>query len=147
MIHELWNGNGRDVAELLTRFRAERRVRLPADKLKRLRALFAAGRASDEETIATIARIHRATGELLDPHTAVGVHVTEQIPAKRGVARVTLACAHPAKFPDAVERATGIRPALPPRLADLHARPERVSVLPNDVQVLRAFIAERTRTR
>ena len=56
---------------------------------------------------------------------------------------VALATAHPAKFPDAVERATGMRPALPPRLADLFDRPERVEVLPNDLRAVQAFIRSR----
>jgi threonine synthase len=58
---------------------------------------------------------------------------------------VTLACAHPAKFPDAVERATGRRPDLPPRLADLHDREERLAVLPNDLAAVQGFVASRAR--
>jgi threonine synthase len=55
---------------------------------------------------------------------------------------VTLATAHPAKFPDAVEAATGIRPALPPRMADLFDRPERVTRVPNDLAAIEALILE-----
>jgi threonine synthase len=56
---------------------------------------------------------------------------------------VTLATAHPAKFPDAVEAATGIRPPLPARMADLYARPERVTRVPNDVEAIKSLIRER----
>jgi len=68
-------------------------------------------------------------GSVLDPHAPIVAVVT----------------AHPAKFPDAVERATGIRPALPPRLADLFERPERLSVLPNDLSQVRDFVRARAR--
>jgi threonine synthase len=102
--------------------RADRRVAIPPARLAALRAGFAAGRCSDEETIETIRRVHQRTGELLDPHGAVAVHVAGIARGRRDVPMVALACAHPAKFPDAVERATGVRPALPARLADLHQR-------------------------
>ena len=76
---------------------------------------------------------------LIDPHTAVGVSVAHQM-AERGVPMVTMATAHPAKFPDAVERATGVRPQLPEHLADLLSRPERTKVLPNDLSKIESYI-------
>ena len=147
LLFELWGRRGKATAALMTRFRAERRADIPAARLAALRAGFAAGRCSDEETIETIRRVHQRTGELLDPHGAVAVHVAGIARGRRDVPMVALACAHPAKFPDAVERATGIRPALPPRLADLHKRRERVSVLPNDLRAVEDFVAARARTR
>jgi threonine synthase len=109
-----------------------------------LRAKFDSGRASEGETSATIARTLTATGELLCPHTAVGVHVAEQ---HLGAApMVTLATAHPAKFPDAVQAASGIRPPLPPRMADLYDRPERVTRVANDLSALKSLILERRRS-
>jgi threonine synthase len=83
-----------------------------------LRAEFASGRASEAETSAMIARARAGMGELLCPHSAVGVHVAQGFTGTTPL--VTLATAHPAKFPDAVEAATGIRPPLPPRMADLY---------------------------
>jgi threonine synthase len=106
-----------------------------------LREWFASGRASEEETAAAIARTLRETGELLCPHTAVGVQVAERFLGATPM--VTLATAHPAKFPEAVEAATGIRPPLPPRMADLYQRPERVTRVPNDLAVLKSLIRER----
>ena len=88
-----------------------------------------------------------ATGETLDPHTAVGYAVAQQHRRDRQVPMVVLATAHPAKFPDAVEKATGERPALPPRLADLMERTERVDGLPNDVGALKDMIDERMAAR
>ncbi|MBL4917694.1 threonine synthase [Szabonella alba] len=111
-----------------------------------LRETFASGSCSEEETSATIKLTHEATGEVLCPHSAVGVHVAES--HLGGAPMVTLATAHPAKFPDAVEAAMGVRPALPPRMADMFDRAERMTRLPNDLAKLqahiRANIAERT---
>ena len=89
-----------------------------------------------------IRAVHAATGELLCPHTAVGVKVAQEnlIP---GVPMVTLATAHPAKFPEAVERATGIRPPLPAHLAALMAGAERVTRVENDSEALKSLIFER----
>ena len=87
---------------------------------------------------------HQGAGYLLDPHTAVGVNVARHQP--RGTApMVTLATAHPAKFPAAVREASGVDPALPAWLADLYSREERLSVLANDQQAVEDFISARTR--
>jgi len=106
-----------------------------------LRAEFASGRASEEETLATIAAQRTASGEILCPHSAVGVKVAEGFLSD--VPMITLATAHPAKFPDAVETATGIRPPLPPRMSDLYDRPERVTRVANDLAALQSLIRER----
>ena len=109
--------------------------------LETLRATFASGRCSEAETAATIARTFADTGEVICPHTAVGVTVAE---AHLGATpMVTLATAHPAKFPDAVEAAIGQRPALPARMADLFDRPGRVTEVPNDLGALETLIRER----
>ncbi|HEX6093412.1 MAG TPA: threonine synthase, partial [Dongiaceae bacterium] len=81
--------------------------------------------------------------ELIDPHSAIGIAAAHLGARGDGVPVVALATAHPAKFPDAVERATGQRPALPKRLADLFDRPERVEMLPNDLRAVQAFIRSR----
>ena len=83
--------------------------------------------------------MHDATGVLVDPHTAVGIGAARACRTGESP-MVALATAHPAKFPDAVERATGIRPELPDRLADLLDRPERFDVLPADVEAVRAHV-------
>ena len=107
--------------------------------LQALRHEFDSGAANEAETAATIRETLAATGELLDPHTAVGYAVARQQPVSANP-MVTLATAHPAKFPDAVEKASGIRPALPPRLAHLLNAKERFTVLPNDIKAVREFI-------
>jgi len=106
-----------------------------------LQDTFKSGRASEEETSAAVARFRAAHGELLCPHSAVGVHVAE---AHLGaVPMVTLATAHPAKFPDAVKDATGITAPLPPRMADLYDRTERVTRVAGDLAAIQAVIRER----
>ncbi len=139
----LFDALGRDgsaVAGLMGRLAAGG-FEVPAPALAALRAAYASGRASEAETAATIAATLAATGELLCPHSAVAAKVAAEVQGPEPM--VVLATAHPAKFPEAVEAATGLRPALPARLADLHDRPERVTVLPDDLAALQSLIRER----
>ncbi|MDP5307627.1 threonine synthase [Paracoccus spongiarum] len=110
--------------------------------LQALREQYLSGRVGEDETLAMIRTIREETGEVLCPHSAVGVAVARQH-LEPGVPMVTLATAHPAKFPDAVERAVGIRPDLPPHMAGLFDRPERVTRVENDVEAIRSLILER----
>jgi len=109
--------------------------------LEMLREQFASGRCSESETTATIRGMFARTGEVLCPHSAVGVKVAADHLGTTPM--ITLATAHPAKFPDAVEAAMGTRPVLPDRMADLFDRPERLTRLPNDLATLQAHIRER----
>ena len=109
--------------------------------LQMLRDTFASGRCSEDETTATIQTTFATTGEVLCPHSAVGVKVAADHLGPTPM--ITLATAHPAKFPDAVEAAMGTRPALPPRMADLFDRPERVTRVKNDLGAVQALIRER----
>jgi threonine synthase len=115
---------------------------LPPAALAALRAGFASGRCDEAATTAAIARTLAQTAELLCPHTAVGVKVAEDHLGPAPM--VTLATAHPAKFPAAVQAATGIHPPLPPRMADLYDRPERLTRVPNDLAALKALVLDRT---
>ncbi|MDO5647912.1 threonine synthase [Paracoccus sp. (in: a-proteobacteria)] len=110
--------------------------------LQALREQYASGRVSEDQTIDTIRQMRAETGEILCPHSAVGVAVAQQH-IEAGVPMVTLATAHPAKFPDAVERAIGLRPALPPHMANLFDLPERVTRVENDVDALKSLILDR----
>lgn len=109
--------------------------------MQALQAIYRSGRASEEETSATIATARETMGELLCPHSAVGVKVAQE-QRDMAVPMVTLATAHPAKFPDAVEAATGARPDLPPHMADLFDRPERFTRIDNDLDALKKHIKE-----
>ena len=106
--------------------------------LEALRDTYVSGRATEADTTAAIRRARDEAGEVVCPHTAVGLHVARG--HLGGAPMVTLATAHPAKFPDAVEGAIGIRPALPPRMADLFERPERIRPVGNDVAAIQAVI-------
>jgi threonine synthase len=103
---------------------------------------YLSGRVSEDETLDTIRTMRDSTGEILCPHSAVGVAVANRY-LEAGVPMVTLATAHPAKFPDAVERAIGVRPGLPPHMADLFDLPERVTRVENDVEALKSLILDR----
>jgi threonine synthase len=106
-----------------------------------LRETYASGRVSEEETSAMIREAHQHMGELLCPHSAVGVHVAEQHLGSTPM--ITLATAHPAKFPAAVEAASGIHPPLPPRMADLYDREETITHVKGDLAAIQAIIRDR----
>jgi threonine synthase len=110
------------------------------EEIEEARKIFAARRCSDDDTITTMAAVYRENNYLVDPHTAVGLHAAMEIERDPAVPLVALACAHPAKFPDAVEKATGVRPPLPPHLGDLYERKEKVEVLPHDLAKIQQFI-------
>ncbi|MDF1726898.1 MAG: threonine synthase [Sulfitobacter sp.] len=137
----LFDAYGRDggaVAQLMAEL-SEGGFEVSQGAMEALQEHYRSGRASEEETSATITQALKHTGELLCPHSAVGVKVADE-QRKEAVPMITLATAHPAKFPDAVEAATGIRPPLPPRMADLFEREERLTRLPNDLDALKAHI-------
>ena len=111
---------------------------LQADALKSIRSEFDSGATSESEAAATMAKVLAETGELLDPHTAVGYAVAQKTATASPM--VTLATAHPSKFPDAVERATKLRPNLPQRLTHLMNGQETFKVLPNSEAEVKAYI-------
>jgi threonine synthase len=152
LLFELKGGNGAAVMADLQAFR--RTGALPADEQswRRARGLFAGHRVDDRATLDTIADTYRRSGRLIDPHSAVAVGAARMELADAGRAQegggtpiVALATAHPAKFPDAVECATGIRPALPPALAEIMERRERITALPNDVGAVARFVRAHAR--
>ena len=120
---------------------------LDGARLRNAQAHFsAAARADDDACLAAIAEVWRTTGRMIDPHSAAGVHAARRHVSGRAP-MVCLATAHPAKFPDAIERAIGVRPAMPPRLAQLADRPERVTALPADAALLKRFVRDRVHAR
>jgi threonine synthase len=113
---------------------------LQADAIKSIRDEFDSGATSEAETAATIAQVLKDTGELLDPHTAVGYAVAQK--TSRSSPMITLATAHPAKFPDAVMKASGVMPNLPLRLSHLMNAKETFTILPNSAQGVKDFILD-----
>ena len=116
--------------------------------LKEIRADFDASRTSEDECAAEIARAYRESGVVLDPHTAVGSHVARAaLIMNPATPIISLATAHPAKFPDAIEKAIGVRPELPPHLKTIMHSHERIHVLPNDARAVASFVRDRARVR
>ncbi|MDC9700928.1 MAG: threonine synthase [Alphaproteobacteria bacterium] len=114
-----------------------------------LHHLFCSYSCNEEETVWTMKDVFRRTGLVIDPHTAVGVKAARSARSEGAVdvdtVLVTLATAHPSKFPKSVRAATGIFPDLPERVSDLYAEEERYEVLPNDVRTVSCFIETQSR--
>jgi threonine synthase len=144
LLFDLYDRNGKALAEAMAEFRRSGTFKVGGNALADVRAMFDAGRLDDQGTLAAIADCHRRFGETIDPHTAVGYALAQQHRRDPAVPMVVLGTGHPAKFPDAVAKATGQRPRLPDRLSDLMERAERVDGLPNDIVALKALIEERT---
>ncbi len=139
---------GRDAAKLsglMTTFKDTGHFTLDDDLMAKARDQFAAARADDEATLALIKECYKTTSYVLDPHTAVGLAGAKKMVDGSADAVVLLATAHPAKFPDAVEKAIGERPALPAHLSDLMDREEFVTEQPSDLATVQAFVREHTR--
>ncbi len=105
--------------------------------------LFSGHRLDDAGTLKFIGEVHKASGYVLDPHSAVGLYAGREAGLDSAIPRIALATAHPAKFPDAVEKATGTRPSAPQALAEVFHRSERFTTLPNDLDQLRRLIRDR----
>jgi len=145
ILFEAYGRDGKAVRSAMGSLAQSRRFSLTGNALTRLRAVFSANRADEHETAVTIRTTLRETGKLIDPHSAVGVAVAEKEPRNPAVPMVVLATAHPAKFPEAVEAACGVRPRLPDWLAGLTERPERVVTLPADQAAIEHHILSLSR--
>jgi threonine synthase len=144
LLFELYDREGGAVRALMAELATQGGFDLAQGALARLRAEFDSASVSEAETSAAIAETCRTTGEVICPHTAVAVRAAALRRGDPAVPMVVLATAHPAKFPDAVAAACGVRPALPPRLADLLTRPERVTRVANDLGAIKALIGAET---
>lgn len=142
----LFDCGGRDGAALAQQmggFERDKAMRLTNAQREQAARLFTSVRADGVEMAEAMRWAKEESCEIIDPHTAIGVHAARTVEIARDIPIVTLATAHPAKFPDAVERATGVRPSLPTRVGDLFAREEAFDRLPGDYDAVTAFIAER----
>lgn len=146
LLFDLYERDGAAVAGLMAGFRTEGSMTVDEPRWRAACEVFDGFRLDDEGTLAVIAEIHAETGILVDPHSAVGIAAAR---ARRtaAVPMVALATAHPAKFPDAVEKATGVRPALPGHLADLFERDERCTTLPAALAEVQDLIRARVACR
>ncbi|MFC3102220.1 threonine synthase [Altererythrobacter lauratis] len=139
----LFDCGGRDgvaMAEQMRVFETTKAMQLTNAQREKAAALFTSARCDGDEMTRAMAWAKNNCGEIIDPHTAIGLHAARHAGIDPAVPVVTLATAHPAKFRDAVERATGQRPALPARMGDLFERAESYTELPGDYDVVRAFV-------
>ncbi|GDX26952.1 threonine synthase [Actinomycetes bacterium] len=140
LLFEMNDRDGLATARQMSAFRTSGELRVEAEQYARWATpVFRAARCDDAQTLATMADVYRQSGLLIDPHTAVGLSAARQ-QGPSEVPVVTLATAHPAKFPDAVERATGVHPELPEHLADLLERPEQSTSMGNDLAAVQSFV-------
>ncbi|UWR06431.1 threonine synthase [Ruegeria sp. B32] len=137
-LYYAYGEDGRAVAQLMDELK-QGGFHVSQGAMEALRESFDSGRVSEEETLATIKSTLEHSAELVCPHTAVGIKVAEDTRAA-DVPMVTLATAHPAKFPAAVEQASGVHPPLPSRMSDLYERPERVTRIANDLGAIEDHI-------
>jgi len=142
LLFDLHGRNGALVAELLGEFKQTGKLSVAEDRWTEARKLFDSLAVDDEQTCATIANVYAETGELLDPHTAIGVHAARECRRSLSTPMVTLGTAHPVKFPDAVREAgVGQELHLPAHLSDLFEREERCTVLENSLAAVQQFVA------
>ena len=134
------DGDGAAVDALMGDFRKNGAMVMPQGAWTGMREVFEAYRFDDEATLAVMRSLKASTGETLDPHSAIGVGAGLKGHSRKDTTLVALATAHPAKFPDAVEKATGTRPGLPPHMADLFQRPERMDAMANESEALKTYV-------
>jgi len=140
LLFEAYGRDAQTVRSLMGSLAQSRRFSLSVGALSDIRGLFTADRADEEETAATIRTLLKETGYCIDPHTAVGVAVAEKETRDPAVPMVALSTAHPAKFPDAVEAACGVRPQLPAWLDGLMTKSEHITVMKNDSAEVERFV-------
>ncbi len=141
MLFDLYGGDGNAIGAMMERFKTEA-LTLSEQALSAARELFASHRVDDLATCSTIKEVYASNEYLLDPHTAIGVNAARACWRNKSTPMVTLATAHPAKFPAAVKQAgVPVEPQLPRHLHDLLQRTERFDVVANDLGAVQAFVA------
>jgi threonine synthase len=141
----LFDVGGRDglaLAEQMSGFESSKAMRLTNAQREGAAGLFTSTSANADQMSQAMRWAYESCGQVIDPHTAIGLHAAREAELPIDVPVVTLATAHPAKFRDAVERATGLRPPLPTRTGDLFERDERYVELPGDYDAVTAYVAE-----
>lgn len=147
LLFDLFDRKGEKLADAMQDFRKSGKFTAPTRHWGKIEKSFHASRLDDKQTLGVMRDIHARTGMLVDPHSAIGLATAldaRKAAKKSGTPIVALATAHPAKFPDAVEQATGIRPSLPAHLAHILSAKERLSELPNDLGKVQDFVLSHT---
>ncbi len=143
LLYDLSGRDGAALAAMMAEFEATRKLSIPADMLVSARALFTSASVNAQDMAMAMRWAHERCAQVIDPHTAIGLSAARAADLA-GVSIVTLATAHPAKFRDAVERATGVRPGLPTRVAGLFDRQERFDTLPATLEAVKGYVFERS---
>ena len=144
LLFDLHEGNSKPIRMLMQNLDKDGSFDLSPKVLDKLRESFISGTTSDEDTLITIKQVLKDFGELICPHTAVGLAVANQ--ERKNIKKspmITLATAHPSKFPAAVKRSTGVLPALPTRYGDLYSRNEVVTQVKNSLNDIQTIISKR----
>jgi threonine synthase len=139
----LFDLSGRDgvaITAMMDEFDRNRAMTIPADMRSGAHPLFSSARIDGDAMALAMRWAQERAGQVIDPHSAVGLAAARALDIDADIPVVTLATAHPAKFPDAVERSTGVRPPLPARLGNLFEREERYERLPGDYDAVKAHI-------
>ena len=147
LLFDLGGRDGHALADQMRGFETSKAMRLTNAQREGAAALFASDRIDLDDMALAMRWACEASGQVIDPHTAIGLAAARRADLPADVPIVTLATAHPAKFRDAVERATGQRPVLPARMGDLFEREERYASLPGTFEAVTAYIAERASAR
>ncbi len=147
LLYFMFDRDTAKVADKMDAFKRTGAFSVDRECLDKVLAIFSSQRYDDDQTKATIRAVYEQSGELIDPHSAIGVAAGREMLKDFAGTRISLATAHPAKFPEAIEDATGIKPELPPGLADLHRRKEYFDTIAPDLGVLRDFIDARMAER
>lgn len=143
LLFDLGGRDGHAMAEQMRGFEATKAMRLTNAQREGAGGLFTSCRVDADEMAMAMRWAHEGAGQVIDPHTAVGLAAARMAKLDSAIPVVTLATAHPAKFPDAVERATGVRPPLPARVGNLFEREEHYVRLPGTFEAVTAYVAER----
>lgn len=146
LLFDLFRRNGKKLGAAMADFRKTGRFAAPSTGWPAVKRVFAAYKLDDPGTLKAMGDLYRRTGMLIDPHSAIGVAAAEAMRRDRSIPVIALATAHPAKFPDAVKRATGVHPQLPAHLSNLMSRRERYDVLPKDLGKIQEYVLAHRRT-
>ena len=142
LLFDLSGRDGAGLAAMMAGFEADGAMTIPADMLARAKPLFTSARIDADSMALAMLWAQQKAGQIIDPHSAIALAAAQAADIPRDIPVVTLATAHPAKFPDAVERATGIRPSLPARIDGLFDREEAFFVAPATPDAIKDYVSE-----
>jgi threonine synthase len=143
LLFDLHDRDGAAIAAMMAQFNSSKDLQISAAARDKAAKLFVSHRVDEDDVLLTLRHASEKMGQVLDPHTAIGLAAARAHQGRSDTPIVTLATAHPAKFRDVVERGTGVRPTMPARVSGLFDREERFDRMKNDLGALQAFIASR----